>query len=265
VEEITDRLSCLKRTGVPMELPEIQLGVQRQLATLTRIGEAINHNPPFPENATSDFRYFYLNSQYGFNDGITLHGMLRSLRPKRLVEVGSGYSSALILDTNERYLGNGVDCSFIEPYPERLNALLRNTDRSICHIYESKVQSVDSSVFLALEAGDILFIDSSHVVKFGSDLEYILREVLPLLARGVFIHFHDIFYPFEYPEAVIRLGHFWNECYLLRAFLANNNAYRIELFSDYIARFHPRELEAVSKLCLKNSGANLWISKFAPP
>ncbi len=260
-EDIAGRLRQLEQCAVPRQLPEIDLRAERQLARLSLIGATIEYQPPFPEQQTDGFRYYFENSQYSYNDAITLHGMLRSLGPKRLIEIGSGFSSALILDTNERYLSGSLSCNFIEPYIERLDALLRATDRNECRIYEARVQDVDLHIFSSLAANDVLFIDSSHVMKYGSDLEYILREVLPLLAPGVYIHFHDIFYPFEYPEAWIKAGHFWNECYMIRAFLANNTSYRIELFSDYIAHFHRAELEAVSPLCLKNTGANLWLSK----
>jgi predicted O-methyltransferase YrrM len=233
----------------------------QQLETLAKIGDAIEHAPPFPVDPSDAFRYHYVNSQYGYNDAIILHGMLRLLRPKRIIEIGSGFSSAVMLDTSERYLGGELSCTFIEPFTDRLESLLRPGDRERCRVYAAKVQDVDVVVFKSLGAGDILFIDSSHVVKYGSDLEHIFREVLPILAPGVHIHFHDVFYPFEYPVAWIELGHFWNECYMIRAFLANNYRYQIELFSDYLAHFHLDKIEAVSPLCLKNTGANLWLSK----
>jgi predicted O-methyltransferase YrrM len=260
-EDIAGRLAEADRTGLQSEIAEIDLGVERQFANLARIREAVAGDVPFPEEQHETFRYYYKNSQYSYNDGIMLFGMLRSIRPKRIIEIGSGFSSALILDTNDLYMNNSVSCSFIEPYPDRLNALLRENDRLNCQIYTSRVQDVDLAIFSSLEAGDILFVDSSHIVKYGSDLEYILRVVLPALQRGVVIHFHDIFFPFEYPVEVVRLGHFWNECYMLRAFLANNDTYRIELFGDFIRQFHLREIETISPLCLKNSGAHLWISK----
>ena len=257
------RINQVRQMDVPRLLPEIDLGVERQLAFLDKIKEAIGAEILFPEQRTDDFRYYFENTQYGYNDAIMLHGILRLLRPKRLIEVGSGFSSALVMDTNDRYLDGSLSCTFIEPYTERLDAILRDSDRQRYKILQSKVQDVDPAVFASLAASDVLFIDSSHVVKYGSDLEYLLRVVLPLLAPGVFIHFHDIFYPFEYPEPWIRGGHFWNECYMLRAFMANNVSYRIELFTDYIAHFYRDNLGAVSPLCLKNTGANLWLSKTA--
>lgn len=263
-DDIAVRLTQLESAKPPRDLPEINLRADEQLKTLERLGTAIAHAPPFPERQTDGFRYYFENTQYSYNDAILLHGMLRLLRPKRIIEIGSGFSSAVMLDTNDLFLGGQLTCTFIEPHTERLMALLRPSDHDRCRVFQSKVQDVDISIFSSLSAGDFLFVDSSHVVKFGSDLEYILREVLPALPLGVFIHFHDVNYPFEYDPAVIRLGHYWNECYMIRAFLSNNSRYRVELFGDYIATFHRAALETVSPLCLKNTGASLWISKSTP-
>jgi predicted O-methyltransferase YrrM len=260
-EEIARRLALIQASPIPRDLPGIDLRVERQLENLKAIGEAIAHAPPFPEFENEAFRYYYRNTQYGFNDAIILHGMLRVVRPRRVIEIGSGFSSAVMLDTNDRYLSGQLRCTFIEPYPDRLENLLRSGDEERCNVIKSKVQDVDPGLFATLEPDDVLFIDSSHVVKFGSDLEYIFREVLPSLSTGVYIHFHDIFYPFEYPEPWITEGHFWNECYMIRALLSHSSAYHIELFSDYIARFYSAELAAVSPLCLNNTGGNLWLSK----
>jgi hypothetical protein len=107
----------------------------------------------------------------------------------------------------------------------------------------------------------VLFVDSSHVLKFGSDLADIFRRVLPVLNPGVYIHFHDVFHPFEYPDSWLLEGRYWNECYFLHAFLANNAAYRIQLFNDYLGRHFMTELTAVSPLYAKNPGGSLWIRK----
>ncbi len=262
--DIALRAAEIRAGPLPRSVPGIDLADSRQLENLRAIGAAIEYSPPFPETRSEAFRYYYENHEYSYTDAITLHGMLRRLKPKRLIEIGSGFSSAVMLDTNERYLGGSLSFTFIEPYTERLELVMRDGDREQCRIYQLKVQDVDLDVFKSLEAGDVLFIDSSHVVKFGSDVEYIFREVLPVLTSGVYIHFHDIVYPFEYLAYwVDEEGLFWNECYMLRAFLSNNNAYQIELFINYLTHFYRDELEAVSPLCLRNTGANLWLSKIA--
>src|SRR5690606_22964232 len=114
--------------------------------------------------------------------------------------------------------------------------------------------------FDRLEADDILFIDSTHVAKTGSDVNYILFEILPRLKSGVLIHFHDVFYPFEYPRDWVFAGRNWNEDYLLRAFLMYNPAFEIILFSHYLHKHHPDAFAAIP-LCYNNRGGNLWIVK----
>ena len=107
--------------------------------------------------------------------------------------------------------------------------------------------------------GDILFIDSSHVAKIGSDVVYLMTEVLPQLRPGVLVHFHDVFWPFEYPEEWVQEGRAWNETYMLKAFLQFNERFRILLFCSYLALHHRAVLEQHLPLALKNSGGSLWL------
>ena len=127
-------------------------------------------------------------------------------------------------------------------------------------IIEKKVQEVALDFFRELEKGDILFIDSSHVSKCGSDLNYLLFNVLPILNKGVFIHFHDIFFPFEYPKEWVIGGRNWNENYLIRAFLMNNKNYEICLFSHYLHIHHPDIFQNMP-LAKKDFGGSLWLEK----
>jgi hypothetical protein len=120
---------------------------------------------------------------------------------------------------------------------------------------------VDASIFKALGQNDILFVDSTHVSKTGSDVNRILFEILPSLNRGVIIHFHDIFYPFEYPKEWVLdwAGFGWNEIYILRAFLTNNPNYTILLFNTFLEHFHKEWFLQHMPLCLRNTGGSLWI------
>jgi hypothetical protein len=187
--------------------------------------------------------------------------MMRFLRPQRIVEVGSGYSSCAILDVNELFFDNAIACTFIEPYPQLLRSVIGNSDRRSIRLIGQKVQDADLNVFRELQASDILFIDSSHVSKTGSDLNYILFKILPLLKKGVYIHFHDIFYPFEYPRNWVNEGRAWNETYMLRAFLQYNQSFQIRFFSTYLLRQYPEIFKEGLPLCLKEPGGNLWIEK----
>ena len=131
--------------------------------------------------------------------------------------MGSGYSSCVILDTNELFFNNNISCIFIEPYPQLQESLLKENDKDKIEIIPKRLQDVEVSKFSSLSSGDILFVDSTHVSKVDSDVNYIFFEILPSLTNGVYIHFHDIFYPFEYPKEWIYEGRAWNENYILRA------------------------------------------------
>jgi predicted O-methyltransferase YrrM len=188
---------------------------------------------------------------------------MRHCRPKRIVEIGSGYSSCVMLDTNKEFFQESIQLTFIEPYPDVLRGLLNPEDATRCTIIPQKVQDVPLEVFEQLEPGDMLFIDSSHVSKAGSDVHYELFQILPRLKRGVFIHVHDIFDGFEYPEEWLREGRAWNEAYLLRAFLQFNSAFRIVLFNTLMERLKREWFAAHIPDCLKNTGGSIWLEKVA--
>src|SRR5207237_8125791 len=137
-------------------------------------------------------------------------------------------------DVNELFFDNAIQCTFIDPYPQLLRTLMKESDFARTRIIGQRVQDVDVGIFRELEASDILFIDSSHVAKTGSDVNYILFKILPLLNEGVLIHFHDIFYPFEYPVDWVYEGRSWNEAYLLRAFMQYNEAFEIQFFNSFL-------------------------------
>ncbi len=240
-------------------LPGIELDDVLQRETLGQI-ERIYPEQPFPEQARPGHRYHLDNKYFAWSDGIFLYGMLRLAEPKRVVEVGSGFSSAAILDVNERFFDGGIDCTFIEPHTERLDRLLGEGDRECARVIERRVQDVPLEEFTRLEAGDVLFLDSSHVAKIGSDVQRYFNEILPALNPGVLIHFHDIFYPFEYLKRWVYRGVAWNEAYVLRAFLQHNDRYRIVAWNDYLERACPERIRESMPLCRQNSGS-LWLRK----
>jgi len=168
-------------------------------------------------------RRFHLGQRwYAQADSICLYSMLRLFRPRRVVEIGSGFTSALMLDVNDRFLGGQTQLTCVDPYPNRLDLLLSRDDKRQVRIVRQRVQDAPPTIFTELENGDFLFIDSSHVSKVGSDVNFQVFEILPTLPIGVFVHFHDVFWPFEYPANWIADGRSWNEAYLLRAFLTFN-------------------------------------------
>lgn len=206
-----------------------------------------------------DRRYWLDNPAYAHGDGVVLHAMLRHLRPARIVEVGSGYSSALVLDTVERWLPD-AEVTFVEPHPQLVEGLLRADDERRVTIHRAPVQDVGAEVFDMLGPGDVLFIDSTHVAKAGSDVNHLFFEVLPRLRTGVWVHLHDVFFPFEYPEAWVREGRAWHEAYLLRAFLSYNPAFAIRWFQDFLWARHRPALDRLPWVA-NNPGANIWLER----
>jgi hypothetical protein len=243
-------------------VPGVSLNDDEQLAHLrafARLREAFPYAPsrlhtlPFPPRYRSD------NGFFGYADGFALFAMMQTYQPRRVIEVGSGFSSAVMLDTRELSPDRTVDLTFIDPYPSRLLGLLRDGDREETTILASPVQQVPLATFEALERDDILFIDSSHVVRIGSDVQWLFSEILPRLKAGVLVLFHDVLYPFEYPEPWIQEGRAWNEAYLLRAFLQYNQAFSILFWGSYLTEHHGTEIARLPPDC--RGGGSLWLRK----
>jgi predicted O-methyltransferase YrrM len=236
------------------EILGIDLREKDQLELLDMLIELHRSNPFHPGP-----RYTFDNGFFPEFDGTIYYLMLRHLKPKRVIEIGSGYSSALLLDVNEQMFDSSIDCTFIEPSSERLLSLV---NRNKINLYEKRVQDIPVSVFQQLEVRDILFIDSSHITKMGSDVNHLLFEILPKLNPGVIIHIHDIHFPFEYPaKYALDVHYFWNEAYIVRAFLQYNEQFQILFFNSYLARCHAAKVESSLPLSAQREGGSLWLSK----
>lgn len=240
------------------EIQGIDLNLSNQI-TLLKEFEKYYVELPFKDSAQKGLRYYFKNSYYSYSDAIMLYSFIRHYNPKNIIEVGSGFSSALMLDTKDSFK---LDCNitFIEPFPVRLKSLLTDKDKNSYEIIEKGLQDVPLDEFKKLTKGDILFIDSTHVSKTGSDVNYLLFEVFPVLNVGVLIHIHDVFSSFEYPKNWVYEGRSWNEDYILRAFLMYNKEFSIRLFTHYLHTHH-QEVFKNMPLCYQNSGANIWIEK----
>ena len=195
------------------------------LSTLGPLSDAL----VFADDPGGPTRYWWDNDGFSPGDATVLATMLMHYQPKRVVEVGAGYSTAVMLDVSERYLADPPKIVCIDPEPGRLRSVLRGDEAGLT-IHETIVQNLPIELFTTLEANDILFIDSSHVLKLGSDVSLLFLEVLPRLRPGVVVHIHDIATSFEYPLEWYEEGRAWNEAPALRAFLAFNQAYEIPLF-----------------------------------
>ncbi|MEA2237648.1 MAG: hypothetical protein QOC81_2372 [Thermoanaerobaculia bacterium] len=241
----------------PEALPGIDLRGEQQVALIRELA-AFYPELPFPRQQSPETRYWFENWAYSYSDAIFLYSLLRHLQPRRVIEVGSGFSSAAMLDTADRWLPE-TSFTFIDPDTATLDALLRPADRARVTVMGARLQDVPLTTFDALAANDILFIDSTHVSKTGSDVNRILFDILPRLASGVHIHFHDVFYPFEYPKEWVYEGRAWNEDYILRAFLEFNDSFEIVLFGTWLALFHRELLDELMPMTRENPGGSLWL------
>ena len=232
----------------PSELVGIDLREPQQLDLLARFVDGYKAEfDRFPlEKTTTGPQYYLNNTAFESVDGEICYGMIRSLKPRKIVEIGSGFSSLLMAQAIARNTQDDGDyaCEFtaIEPYP---NPALQEALPGISRWIKDEVQNVPLPLFTGLGENDILFIDSSHVLKIGSDVQYEFLEILPRLASGVVVQIHDIFLPSEYPRDMI-LEHyqFPNEQYLVQAFLAFNRAFEILWAGSFMHQKHPEELRA---------------------
>jgi predicted O-methyltransferase YrrM len=227
----------------PCRIPGVDLRLEAQLKLSD---DLVRYVPevPFPDQPDEQWRYYFHNDFFADADGLFLHLLLRHLRPSRVVEVGSGFSSACLLDTAEHFLGSKVDFTFIEPYDERLRSLLRPDDLPRVEILNQGVEDVELSVYEGLAADDLLLIDSTHTVKAGGDVNWLFFEVLPTLAPGVVVHVHDVLPGFEYPWEWLEQGRAWSEAYLLRAFLQYNDTFEVLLWPSLLCAADPQGFAA---------------------
>ena len=222
----------------------MNLNEDGQLALAGSLATTVGELPPGPRWSAGPE-----NRMFGWADASVYRAMLGWLRPGRILEVGSGYSTMIALDE-----GYPVTC--IEPYPDRLLSLMRPGDPVT--LMRQLAQDVPLSRYEELDPGDILFIDSSHVAKAGSDVCWLLLHVLPRPKPGAVVHLHDIFWPFEYPAAWLREHRDWTEDYLLNAFLSGNTSWEILWFSSWIWRCHP---EVVPEHLRGADPGSIWLRK----
>ena len=229
------------------ELPGIDMNDEGQRRLLSRFVTFKDEYDAFPVRPTSDPSQYHLdNGLFESVDAEVLYAMVRSFRPRRVFEIGSGHSTlvtAQAIRANRRD-DPSYECELrsIDPYP---SAVLAGGVPGLTRQVPVPVQDVAVSEFLELGEDDILFIDSSHVLRIGSDVQYEYLEVLPRLRPGVLVHVHDVFLPAEYPrEWVLDQHRFWNEQYLLQAFLIGNSGFEVLWGSSYMHFTHPHALEA---------------------
>lgn len=217
---------------------------------------------PFTNKPTPPDRYYYGGGPYNFGDAITARAMIGHFRPRRVIEIGSGYSSACMLDASEHAGIEDFHLTCIEPYPTRLKSVLKPTDIGTkVTIHEQGVQGMPLDMFAALEPNDILFIDSTHVMKTGSDVHYEIFYILPVLQPGVVIHIHDCRFPLEYSDIqIFEKNYSWNEAYAVRALLMYSSRFKVFFSGSLFAREREELVKATVPAFLKNPGSALWLT-----
>ena len=244
------------------ELPGLDFNIDEQLELLTKF----KYNEEllkFPIKKNEDQPFYYDNGWYPSGDAEYLYNMVRHFKPKRIFEVGSGFSTLVVkaaLDKNKATApASFCEHICIEPYEQPW------LEKTISKVIREKVETIDKSFFRQLAANDILFIDSSHIIRPQGDVLFEYLEVLPVLAPGVIVHVHDIFTPKDYPDEWVYNRHsLWNEQYLLEAFLTFNSEFRIIGSLNYLAHHYKKELAEKCPVFAQQDGQEpgaFWIIK----
>ncbi|WP_172637525.1 class I SAM-dependent methyltransferase [Sediminibacterium salmoneum] len=204
---------------------------------------------------------FYLNNPaFGRGDADLYYLLIRNLKPKRIIEIGSGHSTKLALQAIQKNTSEGhlVSMTCIEPYECNWLEQIEGIE-----LIRKKVEELDPAFFEVLEPNDILFIDSSHIIRPDNDVLFEYLQVLPRIKPGVWIHVHDIFTPRNYPKVWLQDElKFWNEQYLLEAFLSNNKDFQITCSLNYLTKDYYEQTAAV--LLNLNTTANpgsFWMKR----
>lgn len=255
------------RSRVWPPVPRDQVGIDwREAQQVALVREAFGALPSLelPLAATGDPHDYHTgreNDMFSRLDAWMLQAMLRHFRPRRMIEVGCGWSSLLTARINREHLDRGLEFTCIEPHPP--DFLAGGVD-GISELIPERVEEVGYERFTELSDGDVLFIDTSHVAKTGGDVVFLYHEVIPRLAGGVLVHIHDIFLPRDYPEDWVFGGRAWNEQYLVQSFLTFNSAFDVVLGVAWLTHRRPDVLRAVlpdHPDCYRNGGGSLWIRR----
>jgi hypothetical protein len=238
----------------------IAFDVERQAEFVEReLGEAATAFPA-DGDVPSGYRFDPGNASFPEPDARVLFAMVRHLRPQRVVELGSGQTSRVIAAGLRRNAEVGAPTEYraYDPFPTAVDGGLPG----LTELVEQKAQDVPDAVFAALREGDVLFVDTTHTVKLGSDVNRIVLGVLPLLAPGVVVHFHDICLPYEYPRYLMDdYGLYWAEQYLLQAFLSCNPSFEVLCGVHALVREQPERMAAAGIAAPGQSGSSIWLRR----
>jgi hypothetical protein len=243
----------------PSKLVGIEMNDSVQLDLLRKhFPEFRDEYQQFPTEPTGEPTRFYLNNGlFDGMDALVAYCMVRQFRPRLIIEIGGGFSSLIFGEAAAKNNSSSIIC--IEPFPQQF---LKHGFPGFHSLIEKKVEDIDLEFFSQLDPGDVLFIDSSHTVKMGGDVNYLFLEVLPRLKPGVIVHVHDIFLPFEYRrDWVMDEFRFWTEQYLLQAFLTFNSEFEVLMGNSYLAHHHMEDLKATFPKSPWWGGGSFWMRR----
>lgn len=245
--------------------PGIDWNLDAQLAEVRRIAPYIAELADVPFDPPSGQPgYHWANDFWRGGDAMVHYALVRAIKPRRVVEIGAGWSSLLLaqaLGRNEAEGQEPATVDQVEPYPRRevLNALPAHW-----RLHDVMLQRADLDLFEALGDGDICFYDGSHVARAGSDVVWFFFEVLPRLRRGVLVHLHDICWPDDYPdEWILERGQTWNEQYLLQAFLMYNDSFEPLICNGMLYHHCKDEIDSIYSVTpeTQHSGSSVWLRR----
>jgi predicted O-methyltransferase YrrM len=245
----------------PRPTPGIDWNADRQRSLAAEVFAA-QDRLAFADAETGDpTEYWSANDQYPALDAWVLEGFLRYLRPQRMIEIGSGFSSLVSARVNREHLGGAMSFTSVEPYPREF---LRAGVPGIGELRVELIQETPLELFEGLGQGDVVFVDTSHTVKTGGDVQWIYGEILPRLAPGVVVHIHDAFIPGDYPEPWVAEGWGWNEIYLIKAFLAFNSGFEVLFGVQWMLQNEPELIDRAFPGFAQHrerAGGALWLQR----
>jgi hypothetical protein len=245
----------------PSELRGIDWDLDRQLRFVeTELGHYVRELDVPVRDPGEPGRFFIDNGLYEAVDAHFTYAMVRRLRPKRIVELGSGYSTLLLAAAVRANATDGVETRLesYDPYP---TGIVPADLPGLAALRRVKAEALDLRELESLGEGDVLFVDTTHVVRTGGDVNAIVLRVLPSLAPGVHVHFHDVFLPYEYHRAWVEDGPWWTEQYLLQAFLALNPAYEVVVGAHALLRERPDRLRELVPALEDDQPSSFWIRR----
>jgi len=259
----TARLDGRLWSGPAEPPPGIDLRESEQLELLEAMAREYGREwASLPRERPPQGGFYLRNRHFETVDAEMFHAFLRRRRPRRVIEAGSGFSTLLAVEASAKNAQEGHPCA-IEVYDPFADDSIRALGGRGVTLHTTEVQRAPVEALTGLEAGDLLFIDSSHVLHVGSDVRFLFAEVIPRLAPGVLVHVHDIFLPAHYPRRwVVEHLRFWNEQYVLQAFLSCNESFRVAWASHFMALRHADRLASVFPSFRKDDEpASFWFER----